>query len=497
MTIHKKIQAVLAADPDANAIEFNGRWHRRRELAAMVQSLDDTLSQSGLGRGARVGLIARNGPAQVAAYIAMLATGRCAAMIHPAQSAERIAAEVSQMNLGALIGEEADWTEGLLGACRETGAIGLSLVREHLGTANRVSALSSMPAPTSAQFDPDIALELLSSGTTGAPKRIRIRWATVEQAVQDTAAAYASGLQHVQPPPGLMFHPLGNIAGFSFITPLFAFGQPLAMLEKFSLDPWLDLVRRHRPVRTSLPPAAIRMILDRNIPKDDLSSFSAIGVGAAALDPELQEEFESRYGIPLLVGFGATEFGGVVANWTLDMHRQHGAAKRGSVGLPRPGVAFRVVDADSGTELPRGTIGILEAKVDRIGPDWIRTTDLATLDTDGFLYLKGRADGAINRGGFKVIPEAVAAVLRQHPKVGDAIVVGVPDKRLGAIPVAVFEPREGVTDLGSAELEAFARQQLLAYQVPARFLVLDRLPRNASMKASIPDIMALLAGTTS
>ena len=209
----------------------------------------------------------------------------------------------------------------------------------------------------------------------------------------------------------------------------------------------------------------------------------------------LQAAREHR--IPLLVGFGATEFGGVVANWTLDMHRQHGAAKRGSVGLPRPGVAFRVVDADSGTELPRGTIGILEAKVDRIGPDWIRTTDLASIDTDGFLYLKGRADGAINRGGFKVIPESVAAVMRQHPKVGDAIVVGVPDKRLGAIPVAVVEPREGVTDLGSAELEAFARQQLLAYQVPARFLVLDRLPRNASMKASIPDIMALLAGTTS
>jgi long-chain acyl-CoA synthetase len=493
MNIQERIRNVLSADPDANAVEFNGTWHRRRDLSDLRHSLDAELSARGLGQGARVGLIARNGPSQVATYIAMLATGRCAVMIHPAQSAERIAAEVRQMNLAALVGEVSDWAEGLVGACRDAGVIGLSVERERIGPATVVGGLHDVPQAGAKQFDAEIALELLSSGTTGAPKRIRIGWPTVEQAVQDAAAVYATGRNDVTPPPGLMFHPLGNIAGFSFITPLFAQGQPLALLEKFALDPWLDLVRRHRPARTSLPPAAIRMIVDRNIPKGDLSCFSVIGTGAAALDPELQEEFESRYGIPLLCAYGATEFGGVVANWTLDMHRQHGAAKRGSVGLPRPGVTFRVIDAQSGAVLPHDSIGVIEAKVDRIGPDWIRTTDLGSMDADGFLYLKGRADGAINRGGFKVIPESVAAVMRQHPKVGDAIIVGVPDPRLGAVPVAVVEPRDGVTDLSADELQAHARQQLVAYQVPVRFLVVDRLPRNASMKVSIPDIMALLA----
>jgi len=115
--------------------------------------------------------------------------------------------------------------------------------------------------------------------------------------------------------PSVVFHPLGNIAGVTFVIPFLINAHPLALLERFNLTAWLDAVRRHRPDRTSLPPAVLRTLLDENIPKDDLASFASIGVGAAALDPELQDQFEQRYGIPLLAGYGATEFCGVVANW--------------------------------------------------------------------------------------------------------------------------------------------------------------------------------------
>jgi acyl-CoA synthetase (AMP-forming)/AMP-acid ligase II len=235
----------------------------------------------------------------------------------------------------------------------------------------------------------------------------------------------------------------------------------------------------------------LRTLLDENIPKEDLGSFASIGVGAAALDPQLQDQFEQLYGIPLLAGYGATEFCGVVANWTPDLHRQFSKIKRGSVGRPRPDVSLRVVDP-SGCELPPGSIGVLEACVQRVSGEWIRTTDLAAVDDDGFLYLHGRADSAINRGGFKVLPEEVARVLRQHAKVADAAVIGIADSRLGQVPVAAVEPREGTDTPTEEELEAYARSKLTAYQVPVRFLVLDALPRNASMKVSLPALRKLL-----
>jgi acyl-CoA synthetase (AMP-forming)/AMP-acid ligase II len=281
------------------------------------------------------------------------------------------------------------------------------------------------------------------------------------------------------------------VAGVTFVIPFLIAAHPLALLERFILAPWLDAVRRHRPARASLPPAVLRTLLDEHVTKDDLASFASIGVGGAALDPALQEQFEQRYGIPLLPGYGATEFCGVVANWTPDLHRQFSRTKRGSVGRPRPDVSLRIVD-EAGCELSPGITGVLEARVQRVGSDWIRTTDLASLDADGFLYLHGRADGAINRGGFKVLPDDVAHALRQHPKVADVAVIGIADARLGEVPVAAVEAREGCTAPTVEELEEYARGQLLAYQVPVHFFVLDALPRNASLKVSLPELRKLI-----
>jgi acyl-coenzyme A synthetase/AMP-(fatty) acid ligase len=131
--------------------------------------------------------------------------------------------------------------------------------------------------------------------------------------------------------------------------------------------------------------------------------------------------------------------------------------------------------------------------VARIGTDWIRTTDLASLDSDGFLFLHGRADAAINRGGFKIVPEDVAAVLKTHPAVADAAVVGVPDRRLGEIPVAAVELRAGASAQTEETLKDFARSKLLAYQVPVKVRIVAALPRNASMKIAIAEVRALFA----
>jgi acyl-CoA synthetase (AMP-forming)/AMP-acid ligase II len=181
----------------------------------------------------------------------------------------------------------------------------------------------------------------------------------------------------------------------------------------------------------------------------------------------------------------------VIVNWSADQYKTFGKAKRGSVGLPRPGIELRIVDEADGHVLPAGQTGIIEAKVARVGPDWIHTTDLGSLDADGFLYIHGRADQAINRGGFKVLPETVAAALREHPAIADVAVLGLPDARLGEVPVAALETKGGPAPT-DAELEAFARARLVAYQVPARYFVFDALPRTESMKVNLPDLRRLI-----
>lgn len=106
----------------------------------------------------------------------------------------------------------------------------------------------------------------------------------------------------------------------------------------------------------------------------------------------------------------------------------------------------------------------------------MRTTDLASIDDDGFVTLHGRGDGAINRGGFKVLPEAVRRVLISHPSVLDACVVGVPDSRLGAVPFAAVELRRDAVAPTDAELKNLVREALPSHHVPVAVAVVDALP---------------------
>ena len=290
--------------------------------------------------------------------------------------------------------------------------------------------------------------------------------------------------------PAVVVQPFSHASGvFALLFALYQ-ARPIVLLERFTVDGWVEAVRRHRPRSASLVPTMVRMMLESNTPSDALSSLLAIHTGTAVLDPEEQDEFEARFGVPVLVDYGAAEFIGGVAGWSLADHHRFRGAKRGSAGRPRLDVQLRTVDPETGAALSPGEIGLLELRALRFGPAWIRTTDLASLDEDGFLYIHGRSDDAINRGGFKVLPEEVAAVLRLHPNVGDAAVIGVPHPRLGQVPIALIEalgPRVPADDL-----ESFARERLAAYQVPVEFRFVEALPRTTTLKVSRPELRSLL-----
>ncbi|MET0390987.1 MAG: fatty acid--CoA ligase family protein, partial [Polyangiales bacterium] len=223
---------------------------------------------------------------------------------------------------------------------------------------------------------------------------------------------------------------------------------------------------------------------------EELAAVRCIATGAAPLELSIHRAFEARYGIPVLLSYGATEFGGPVTSMTLDLHREWGAQKLGSAGRPLAGAQLRVVDAESGTPLPPGEEGLLEVIVPRIGPSWIRTSDLAIVDADGFLFHRGRADGAIMRGGFKLLPETIERALLLHPAVSCAVVVGLADVRLGKVPAAAVQLKPGAAATVD-ELEHHLRQHVYATHIPAAWRIVDELPRTASVKIDGVAVRAL------
>jgi long-chain acyl-CoA synthetase len=193
----------------------------------------------------------------------------------------------------------------------------------------------------------------------------------------------------------------------------------------------------------------------------------------------------------VLPTYGATEFAGAIAMWTLRLHEKYWETKKGATGRPVRGVQLRVT-GPTGEVLEPGEQGILEVRSPQspLGADeWQRTSDLAVLDGDGFLWIRGRADDAIIRGGFKVQPDTVRAALEQHPAVREAAVAPWPDERLGAVPVAGVELKDEAPATTGPDLRAHCRDLLLPYEVPAHVVVFPELPRTPSQKVSRVDLL--------
>ena len=490
------LAAVFALSPGTAAVESASGSTTWGELALAGEEIERLLMASGVERSAPIGWVARNRAASVAAFAALVRHGRMVVPLRPNQAAAAFADELRAMRLQAVIGDEDDWSvAGAQTAAAEAGSAGIVVSGSSPITVALAPGLARVGPPPHRASMPGYVLERLTSGTTGAPKRIPVKEDALLPSLR--SGAQKGNANDIEPlrlktSPALLFKPFSHAGGlFGLMLALYQ-ARPMVLFEKFLAEDWAAAVRRYQPKSASLVPAMIQMIMEADIPPAWLQSLRAIRSGTAPLDPDLQLAFEQRYGVPILVDYGAAEFIGGVAGWTLADHKHYAAAKRRSVGRPRADVSLRVVATDSGAVLAQGQIGILHIKCDRFGPDWFHTNDLALIDDEGFLFLHGRADDAINRGGFKILPDEVAQVLRRYPGVRDAAVIGAPDARLGQVPVAAIEMTPGVAPPTARAIEAFAREHLTAYMIPKVFHFVDALPRTASMKVSRPELKTLL-----
>jgi long-chain acyl-CoA synthetase len=494
------VRGVLKLDPQAQAMEYEQRWRTWGDLDRIVAAVDEALADAGLGKGARIGGMLRNHPLVGAALLSVITREQCVVTLNAALPDERLAEDIRALKPPALVGLERDWARpAVRAAAAEIGCVGLLLADDGEQSVRLVEGLERASGAGLVREAPGVAIDMLTSGTTGRPKRIPLTAQAFEKAV--VGAGVYDGRKPGDPPRlrggvQILCQPFAHISGLFGLFNCVAAGRASSVLERFAVEPFVDAVRRHRPPVASAPPSALRMILDAQTPKADLASLKVFRVGTAPLPADLADEFHDRYGIPVLQNYGATEFAGGVAGWTLADFRKHPRDKRGSVGRLNPGVEARVVDPETGASLPLGEEGLLELRSQQLGDgvSWMRTTDLAVLDADGFLWIKGRADNAIIRGGFKVFPDDVVKALEGHPAVREAAVVGLADPRLGQVPAAAFIVRAGVEPPSEDGLRTFLRERLAPYQVPARFMQVADFPRTPSLKVSQPDLKALFEG---
>jgi long-chain acyl-CoA synthetase len=465
--LSRRIADVLELQPTASAIEYDGEWSTWGEVSGFAQQI------KALGVGQRqVGILLRNRPAHVAAFLGVLLDGGTVVVINPSRGDDRTRADIEALNLPFIIGERDDLTKLLPAGPTQVSISGLT--DEPEVTAGR---------GTDAGRE-GVAVRMLTSGTTGPPKRIDL---TYNMLARSVIGPEPEG----SPPPTELRHgvaivnaPMVHIGGVFRVLQCVCEARPFALLDRFELDRWADAVRRHRPRAVSLVPAALRMVLHSDLTREDLASVRAVTSGTAPLSAEDADAFTAKFGIPVLTSYAATEFGGGVAGWTLADYQNYWQVKRGSVGRPSLGAQLRVVD-DDGTPLGSDQTGLLEVKPGQLGPsaEWMRTTDMARIDADGFLWIVGRADQAIIRGGFKVMPDDVRAALEGHPAVRGAAVVGRPDDRLGETPVAMVELRDASAD--TAGLVEFLRARLARYEIPTDIAIVDQIPRTPSGKADL------------
>ncbi|MBF6356485.1 AMP-binding protein [Nocardia higoensis] len=347
------------------------------------------------------------------------------------------------------------------------------------------------------------ALIIYTSGTTGQPKGVVLEHGNVAAMCDMVVKAF--GLDDTDH--SLLILPLFHVNGIvvSILSPLLAGGR-VTIAGRFSASAFFDVVERVRPTYFSAVPSIYAMLVAQpasTVP--DMSSLRRVVCGAAPMPAELIGRFESRFGVPIVEGYGLSE--GTCAS---TLNPPAGPRKPGTVGVALPGQTVAIMDPEGrlvadgergevvirGANVMRGYLGRPEATAQTIIDGWLHTGDVGYLDEDGYLVLVDRIKDMIIRGGENIYPKEIENVLHSHPAVLESAVVGAPDPVLGEVPVAyVVTMPEATVD--AEELLAHCRASLTRTKVPVSLDITEALPRNAVGKIDKKKLRVLAAAADS
>jgi len=361
-------------------------------------------------------------------------------------------------------------------------------------------------AEPAAEFaDPDsVGIVLFTSGTTSQPKAVELTHNNLTSYVTGTVEFGSAEPTDA----ALICVPPYHIAGVSAALSNLYAGRKMVYLPVFDPEHWVRLVdAEHVTSATVVPTMLDRIVTVLQQGGHQLSSLRNLAYGGSKVPlPLVRTALELLPHVGFVNAYGLTETSSTIAVLTPDDHRQAQSAadpalvrRLASVGQPVPSIEVQIRDA-SGAVLPAGQTGELFVRGEQVSgrytgigsvldaEGWFPTRDIATLDAGGYLFIGGRSDDTIIRGGENIAPAELEDVLVEHPHVRDVAVVGVEDPQWGQTIVAVVVPAVG-TDPDPEELREHVRKSLRGSRTPDRVVFRDQLPTNATGKVLRRDIV--------
>jgi acyl-CoA synthetase (AMP-forming)/AMP-acid ligase II len=479
----------VSADPDRVAVVDRDIRLTTAQLSELVDGGAGALAASGARHVAYVGT------GGVMLPLLIFASARAGLPFTPLNY--RLSAEGRRQLIGRL-------SEPLIiadGEYRDT----IDGVGKRVMTSEEFRAAARTTEPVSEFADPDAAaIVLFTSGTTSRPKAVELSHNNLTSYVTGTVEFASAAPDDA----ALVCVPPYHIAGVgAALSNLYA-GRRVVYLRRFDPREWVRLVREERITTATVVPTMLdRIVSVLESEPTELPTLRNLAYGGSKVAlPLVRKALDLLPGVGFVNAYGLTETSSTIAVLTPEDHRTaHGAtdeavARRlGSVGRPVPGVEVQIRGED-GTVLGPGETGELFVRGPQVSgrytgigsvldaEGWFPTKDVAMVDADRYLFIGGRSDDTIIRGGENIAPSEVEDVLAEHPAVRDVAVVGLDDPEWGQIIVAVVVPAPGATP-GVEELREFARKTLRGSRTPDRIVFREQLPTTSTGKVLRRDII--------
>ncbi|KAK9265878.1 hypothetical protein L1049_021585 [Liquidambar formosana] len=497
LTLSGLLKRTASEFPSRRAISVSGKFdltHAR--LQELIDQAASLLLASGIVPGDAVALTFPNTVEFVVMFLAVIRCRATSVPLNPAYTADEFEFYLSDSESKLLITSQ----EGNQSAQDAASKLKIPHLTATLPAADAEISLSSSSNTESKPDlvgklvnDPsDVALFLHTSGTTSRPKGVPLTQLNLASSVQNIKSVYklteSDSTVLVLP----LFHVHGLLAG---LLSSFAAGAAVTLpaAGRFSASTfWSDMFKFKATWYTAVP-TIHQIILDRHHSKPEPAypKLRFIRSCSASLAPSILARLEESFGAPVLEAYAMTEAAHLMASNPLP---EHGGHKPGSVGKP-VGQEMAILD-ENGVQQPAGVSGEVcirgpnvtkgyknnpQANKEAFKFGWFHTGDLGFLDSDGYLHLVGRIKELINRGGEKISPIEVDAVLLSHPDIAQAVAFGVPDDKYGEEINCAIIPREG-SDIDEAEVLRFCKKNLAAFKVPKKVFITDCLPKTATGK---------------
>jgi len=478
-TVITQFDQIVARHPRKVAVFYGSERITYHQLAGHIRDYAGNLQHlHTIKPGDKVGILLKNSPRFIYALYALLKSGATVVPVNTFLKAPEVQHIVDDCALNCLISED-DFNE-----------VTSKLERVRIIHTRQLAHKNHTEPVWTPTTETDLAVIIYTSGTTGKSKGALLTHHNIATNVRSCITALEETTDDRLTLLLPMFHSF--MLTVCIFMPL-AMGAGIVLIK--SVQPFKLVVReiiRNRATILVGIPQLFQAMAQAKVPfwvHWVLKLRLAIS-GAAPLPGETLAVFERKFRFPLLEGYGLSEASPVVS-----FNPLHGVRKAGSVGLPLPGIAVKIVN-DHGHEVPTGEVGEIivqgpnvmrgyhnqpTANAETLRHGWLHTGDMGKKDSDGYIFIVDRRKEMLLVRGMNVYPREIEEVLYTFPNVNEAAVIARADDKRGEAPIAFVSPKPG-TALDSAAILRYCRQRLADYKLPREVRIMQSLPRTATGK---------------